>query len=174
MTVTHGGAQNNTLYEFILSGEQVRMARGALRMGVRELAELAGVDKMTVVRIESDDGVRPVTAVRLKEALEAAGIFFIPPRDGIHGPGVALKPGVMISPRPLDGTTSEAGGSGQSGTQAEAWDNDLDALSEDGPSVVDPGIEDMRAFWRASPERWAAMHASTQLALLQEMGLRKL
>ena len=55
------------------------MARAALRMTVRQLAEAAGVGISTVQRIEQDDGVPSASAKNVSaiaQALQAAGVQF--------------------------------------------------------------------------------------------------
>ena len=68
---------------------QLRMARAALRWGVRELAEKAGVTANTVTRIELGADAKQSTIDALQRTLEAAGIEFIPQNGG--GPGVRLR-----------------------------------------------------------------------------------
>lgn len=55
---------------------QCRMARAALDLGVRELAELAGVSPDTVSRFERGELPRGKTVEQLQAALEARGIEF--------------------------------------------------------------------------------------------------
>jgi transcriptional regulator with XRE-family HTH domain len=55
---------------------QLRMARAAIRWGVRELAEKAGVTANTVARIENGADAKQSTIDALQRALEAAGIEF--------------------------------------------------------------------------------------------------
>ena len=77
-----------------LTGAQVRMARGHLKLSTTQLAALAKVGRSTVVRIEDHDGVPPVTEGNLllvQKALEAAGVEFIPENGG--GAGVRLRKG---------------------------------------------------------------------------------
>ena len=153
---------------------QCRAARALLSWSQGELGQRARVDQKTIADFER--GMRnphPRTIEALVKAFESAGIVFIEPTAAFYS-GVALKTGVELLQRQGEAIAGASGESTQSSAQAEAWDNDLDALSEDTPLADDPEIEDMRAFWRANPERWAAMHASTRLVLLQEMGLRKL
>ena len=72
--------------------EQVRMARAALRIGVRDLAERAGVSFTTVSRFETGaSGLQHSTAEAIREALEAEGIQFLENGDVAAGPGVSLK-----------------------------------------------------------------------------------
>ncbi|MBP1847996.1 transcriptional regulator with XRE-family HTH domain [Rhizobium petrolearium] len=69
---------------------QLRMARAALKIGVRDLAEMAGVTTATITRFENErGGLNSVTVQKLKDALEASGIVFIPENGG--GVGVRLK-----------------------------------------------------------------------------------
>ena len=66
------------------------MARAALQIGVRELAELAGVAPMTISRIETGQSSgQGETLTKIRRALEAAGVIFIQEND--DGPGVRLR-----------------------------------------------------------------------------------
>ena len=56
---------------------QLRMARAAVRLGVREVAELAGVAPYTISRFETEQGgLRLDTAEKLKAAFSGLGIRF--------------------------------------------------------------------------------------------------
>jgi transcriptional regulator with XRE-family HTH domain len=68
---------------------QCRMARAALKMGVRELAILAQVSTNTITRFELDEPLRPRTVAAIILALEAVGVVFID-TDAGGGPGVRL------------------------------------------------------------------------------------
>ncbi len=68
---------------------QCKMARTALSLGVRELAELAKVSPDTVARLERGDALRERTVEDIKRVLEDAGVQFIPENGG--GPGVRLR-----------------------------------------------------------------------------------
>lgn len=68
---------------------QCKMARVALGLGVRELAELAQVAPATISRLEAGGGLHPRTLDAIRSALEARGVEFID-QNG-HGPGVRLR-----------------------------------------------------------------------------------
>lgn len=71
---------------------QLRMARNALQLGVRELAELAGISFTTVNPFETGkSGLQHSTAVALRKALEGKGIQFIESGQIAEGVGVTLK-----------------------------------------------------------------------------------
>ena len=72
-----------------LTGAQCRMARAALQIGVRDLAELAQVSPNTIARLERGETLYPRTADAIRSALESAGVEFIAENGG--GPGVRLK-----------------------------------------------------------------------------------
>jgi transcriptional regulator with XRE-family HTH domain len=74
----------------MITPSQVRMARAALGWGVRELAEKAGVASNTVSRFENDFGAMVETLARIQDALESAGVVFIP-ADHTGGPGVRFR-----------------------------------------------------------------------------------
>jgi transcriptional regulator with XRE-family HTH domain len=66
------------------------MARAALGWGVRELAKRARLSPNTVSRIENGAGALAETLQLMQEALERAGVEFIP-GDDLKGPGVRLR-----------------------------------------------------------------------------------
>lgn len=75
----------------MITGAQLRAARGLLHWSARELAEAAGVGLATVQRFEVDDGVptgRSHTLLDLQKTLESAGVEFIGTPD--DKPGVRL------------------------------------------------------------------------------------
>ena len=77
----------------MLTGIQIRMARNALRLSVRELAMASGVSTSTITRAEADNAIPNTTRnnlAALKTALEVAGIEFIGTTD--DGPGIRVRP----------------------------------------------------------------------------------
>lgn len=72
-----------------MNAAQSRMARAATGLGVRELAEAAGVSPNTVARLERGEDLRPATVAAIRAAFEAAGVDFIEENGG--GPGVRLR-----------------------------------------------------------------------------------
>ncbi len=73
-----------------MNASQCRMARAALKMGVRELARAAMVSPTTLVDFESEKRTHhPRTIEAIRKALEAAGVQFIQEKGGCTG--VSLK-----------------------------------------------------------------------------------
>lgn len=72
---------------------QCRMARAALGLGVRDLAEKAGVSPDTISRLERGEELKERTVAAIRAALEAAGVEFIAENGG--GAGVRLKKSIM-------------------------------------------------------------------------------
>jgi transcriptional regulator with XRE-family HTH domain len=71
-----------------MNAAQCRMARAALKLGVRDLAQMAKVSPATIVRFEaSGAGVLERTVDAIQQALERAGVDFT---DGDR-PGVRLR-----------------------------------------------------------------------------------
>ncbi len=68
---------------------QCRMARTALSLGVKQLAELADVSTNTVSRLEAGEELKPRTIAAIRAALEAAGVIFVD--ENGEGPGVRLR-----------------------------------------------------------------------------------
>ncbi len=75
----------------MITGTQIRMARAALKIGVRDIANLAKVSPATVTRIESDQPANASTLLAIRTALESAGVIFI--EENGDGAGVRLKKG---------------------------------------------------------------------------------
>ena len=75
----------------IITPMQVKLARTALGLGVRELATVAEVAPSTVQRFESGKGdMHSRTLDKVQRVLEDGGIMFIG-ADAEGGPGVRLK-----------------------------------------------------------------------------------
>lgn len=72
---------------------QLRMARSALAIGVRDLAEMSGITANTISRIENGSDAKQSTIDTLRKCLEAAGITFIAEgaTSAAGGPGVRLS-----------------------------------------------------------------------------------
>lgn len=68
---------------------QCKMARVALGLGVRDLAERAAVSPNTIARLERGEELREQTLTTIRAALETAGIEFIEENGG--GAGVRLR-----------------------------------------------------------------------------------
>lgn len=82
----------------MLTGNQIRAARHALRWSVQDLSSQSSVSVSTIKRIEVVDDVPPVSAPNLnavQSALEAAGIEFVGAPD--DAPGIRIH-----SPRSTD------------------------------------------------------------------------
>ncbi len=82
-----------------LTAEQCRMARAALSLGVREIADAAQVSTNTITRLERGEALYPRTLADIRSALELAGVEFIAENGG--GPGVRLRKAPSTE-RPVD------------------------------------------------------------------------
>lgn len=70
---------------------QVKLARTAVGLGVRELAKSADVAPSTIQRFESGRGdMQSRTLDKVQKCLETSGVIFIP-ADATGGLGVRLK-----------------------------------------------------------------------------------
>lgn len=86
--------QFNVQGNYCMTPAQLRMARNALRLGVRDLAEMAGVSFTTVSRFETEKGgLHHTSAEAIRKALEARGIQFLDGGQVSSGVGVSLKVG---------------------------------------------------------------------------------
>jgi transcriptional regulator with XRE-family HTH domain len=72
-----------------MNGDQARMARAAVKLGVRDVAARAKVSPNTVTRVEAGLSVNNSTLEAIQRALEAAGVEF----TNSDQPGVRLRTG---------------------------------------------------------------------------------
>jgi transcriptional regulator with XRE-family HTH domain len=78
----------------MISASQSRMARAALNLGVRDVAEAAGVSTNTMTRLERGEDLLPRTVAAIRAVFEAAGVVFLDDGQSIDGgPGVRLTKG---------------------------------------------------------------------------------
>jgi transcriptional regulator with XRE-family HTH domain len=76
----------------VVTVRQIKAARALLAWSQADLARESGVSEPTIARLESSDGPlggREATAIRLCDAIEAAGVEFLNENGG--GPGVRLR-----------------------------------------------------------------------------------
>jgi|OM-RGC.v1.033232810 Predicted transcriptional regulator with C-terminal CBS domains len=76
----------------MITGAQIRAARGMLGWSSAELAVRSDVSRRTVAKCESEDGLADVNVSTIKKiiaAFEAAGIEFTGAPD--HRPGIVMK-----------------------------------------------------------------------------------
>lgn len=76
----------------MLTSDQARMARAALKWSVREVAAAARVSPNTVTRIETGGTSNASTLDAIQRAFEAAGVSFLAEGEASPGggPGVRL------------------------------------------------------------------------------------
>lgn len=79
---------------FMITGAQIRMARGYAKLSAKKLAEMSGVAESTIKRMETEEGVPKSSGTNLEKVqrtLEAEGIQFLENGEVATGPGVALS-----------------------------------------------------------------------------------
>jgi predicted transcriptional regulator len=82
----------------MITGAQLRMARGYLKWSAKELANKAGVAESTIKRMEQDEGfpvARGANIEAVYKTLADAGIIFVPE----NGDGVGIR--LRKSARPI-------------------------------------------------------------------------
>lgn len=80
----------NSMFRYqktIMTPEQYRMARAALKLSVRDVADMADVSTNTLARLDAGEELKPRTLEAIRNALESAGVEFT---NGDQ-PGVRLK-----------------------------------------------------------------------------------
>ena len=76
----------------MITGSQIRAARGLIGWNGAELAKRSGTNRFTVQRLEQSDGIPPSrtqTLIDIKTAFEEAGLEFIGGPE--NGAGVKFK-----------------------------------------------------------------------------------
>ena len=68
---------------------QMKMARAALGLGIKETASLAKVSHDTVTRLQAGETLKCSTINKIRNAFENAGVIFV--EAGGEGPGVRLR-----------------------------------------------------------------------------------
>ncbi len=79
----------------MLTRDQVRMARTALRWTIKDLADEAGTTPQTVTRFENGGNATIDTLSRIKAAFDRAGIGWVPENGGAAG----VRPPRAVQPR---------------------------------------------------------------------------
>jgi transcriptional regulator with XRE-family HTH domain len=162
----------------MLTGAQLRMARAALRISAATLAEKAECNMGTIARIEAGKGAYRMTLRRLREVLEESGAVFIPPQIGVHDGAVGLKPGLDLTKETKSASYGASTDGEQGALDALDWDWEAADLDDDAPLEPldwDDAIKaEQLAYWRAMPERWAALAEVSRLCLLRAMGVERL
>lgn len=73
-----------------MNAVQLKMARVALGLTVRQAAEVGGVSHDTITRMEAGEILKASTIEKVRTAMESAGVEFIAECDG-RGVGVRFK-----------------------------------------------------------------------------------
>ncbi|HEY2752750.1 helix-turn-helix transcriptional regulator [Phenylobacterium sp.] len=75
----------------MLTPLQIKLARTALGLGLRDLAAAAGVAPSTITRFETaKGGMQTGTLERIQKVLEAGGVIFVA-ADAQGGPGIRMR-----------------------------------------------------------------------------------
>jgi len=73
-----------------MTPEQFKMAKSALGLSNPELAEISGLHRNTLNKVDKGEG-KASTIQHLRLALEAQGVQFLDSGEVATGPGVAMK-----------------------------------------------------------------------------------
>jgi len=121
------------------------MARALLQMTIVELAEAAGVDKMTLLRFEGGRVPRASTIRKVQAALEERGVVLVGPLAPFTQATVALRHGVTPA--------SSENADGEDDADDEAGDESL--------------ARSLKEYW-SRPENKQRLSPYGQQALLSE------
>ena len=130
-----------------ITGDHVRMLRGALRLTVREFAKICRVDKMTVSTLERGAKAQSGTQDKIREAF-APYVEFIEPVDGVRGAGIVMKWGIQPIGDASDNDADDAKSKPGEGLHGQAWDDDFEHASQDGEHIAANVTDEMRAEMR--------------------------
>lgn len=74
-----------------MNADQARVARALTKLGVREIAEMAGVTPNTVSRIENGGDAKVSTIEALRSVYEGLGIDFLDSGDAVSSPTASRR-----------------------------------------------------------------------------------
>ncbi len=141
-----------------LTAAQCRAARGFLGWSQADLGQRAKAAAKTIIDFER--GARsphPRTLEALAKALEDEGILFW--RDRNVSAGRSCASWGSEAAKRLD-TGGGASAAGDGGSNAAGWDEELPVPAE---------IEELRAYWRDRPDKWAALSDIGRQTLSERM-----
>jgi transcriptional regulator with XRE-family HTH domain len=141
---------------------QLRMARALLQLGIRELAEMAGVDKMSVQRIESGRRAHPPTMAKIKAALIEEGIIFLGAVEPLYTETIALRWDRRSSATDKESQPNDEADAADSETEARAWDEVDTNLSTEQRAALG-------GYW-ADAGRWDQLSRASREALSKRIG----
>lgn len=146
----------------------MRMIRGAFRLTVRDFAEIADINKMTVVSMEGGKPAWARTQQKISSAF-APYVEFVDAVDGVRGPGIILKPGYEAIVRQSRGA-DDADGLDESCFGAASEERGFTPSMQRSGDVTQGRI----ARWRAHLARLSASTYGAPTSLLRAMGVRGL
>lgn len=136
-----------------ITGDHVRMLRGALRLNTMNFARLCGIDKMTVSTLERGAKAQLRTQDKIREAF-AAYVEFIEPVEGVRGAGIVMKWGVQPIGDASDDTSDDATDTPSKGLRSQAWDDFTDATPSDPDfppiEITDEEREELREYLKTA------------------------
>jgi transcriptional regulator with XRE-family HTH domain len=163
-----------------ITGEHVRMLRGAFRMPIREFAEFTKVATSTVVSLEGGTSAWAKTLMKIETAF-APYVEFVEPVEGVRGPGIILKPGFESVVRDTNQGAATSQSDDKGGIDALGWDWEEDANSAEDDDEPLPPLEwtdeekrEHAEFWRSHPEKWERFNETSRQCLLRAMGVTSL
>jgi transcriptional regulator with XRE-family HTH domain len=151
-----------------ITAGQCRAARALLGWSQRDLEVRAKVSRKAIADFEREASTPyPRTTRDIVETLEAAGIVFQAPQEGVMGAGVALKWGV--EPKVDVSLGKEARGATGGGIDACAWDDGFpqETMDNDLPPITDEMREEMREYLKT-----ADVSAFGRTVLTKDFGLQ--
>jgi transcriptional regulator with XRE-family HTH domain len=140
-----------------MEAHQLRAARALLAMRIRELAELSGVSKTTIVNLEAGGRSHTATIEKLREVLIAQGIVFIGETAPFYKSTVALRYDMDLPSVKTEEDQQELNEDGIV-PKAQAWDDVEIAESAE-------RIEAMRDYLLSHPEEWQQLTTSSKRTL---------
>jgi DNA-binding XRE family transcriptional regulator len=157
-----------------VTGEHVRMLRGAFRMSMHEFARFVKVVPSTVVSLEAGRGTKPKTPAKILAAFEAY-VEFVEPDESGRGPGIILKKGFEAIVRNDTQGAATSQGDDTGALDALGWDWESESVEDDEPlpplDWTDEDRADQIEHWRSRPEAWAKLHEVSRQCLLRAMGV---
>lgn len=155
---------------------QCRAARALLGWSQRDLEKRAKVSRKAIADFEREASAPYQRTLRdIIETLEAAGIVFQSPQDGVIGVGVALKWGVDTKLN-LGGEDKVANNQG-SGVSTAPWDDDFEDFANDqlaAPYIIPISDGDraiLRQRFAECPDAWNKLSDRAKAVYRRELNM---
>jgi transcriptional regulator with XRE-family HTH domain len=135
----------------------------------RELEVRAKVSRKAIADFEREASTPYHRTIRdIIDTLEAAGVIFQASQEGVVGPGVALRWGVVSKSSPTK-TRGDAGNE-DAGLSSAPWDDDFEEGGNGVSAIAETDRASLRRYFEDHRERWERLSPAGKAVLGRAMG----